>query len=120
VDTEGDGLVNLLEYALGRNPNAASANVFPLGDTSSGYLALTFTCAVANTDTTLTVRGSDSPAGLWSDLARSTAGAAFVPLLGGVTETGSGATRSVQVRDLYLISDPAHPRRCLRLEVVRP
>jgi autotransporter-associated beta strand protein len=120
VDIERDGLVNLLEYALGGNPNAASPNALPQANTAGGYLALTFTRTPANTDITMTVRGSNSPAGPWTDLARSSAGAAFTPLLGGVTETGSGATRTVQVRDLYHLNDSAHPRRFLRLEVTRP
>ena len=37
-----------------------------------------------------------------------------------VTEPASGAVRSVTVRDLHLMSDPAHPRRFLRLSVTRP
>ena len=49
-------------------------------------------------------------------------GAAMAPLLGGVTvnETGAGATRSVEVGDLYLISDPLHPRRFMKVQVTRP
>jgi hypothetical protein len=34
-----------------------------------------------------------------------------------VTESGSGATLTVEVRDLYQISDPAHPQRFFRLHV---
>ena len=34
-------------------------------------------------------------------------------------ETGSGATRTVEVRDIHLTSDPLHPRRILRVEVTR-
>lgn len=65
-------------------------------------------------------QGSDSPAGPWTDLARSAAGAAFNPLAGAVTEAGTGATRAVEIRDLYLRNDPAHPQRFLRLVVLRP
>jgi Concanavalin A-like lectin/glucanases superfamily/Carboxypeptidase regulatory-like domain len=117
VDGEKDGLVNLLEYAFGGDPNAATA--LPTASAAGGQLAITFTRAVANTDVTLTVQAADSAAGPWSDLARSTAGAPTAALLGGVTvtETGAGATRAVEVRDLYLLTDPAHPRRFLRVEV---
>ena len=33
----------------------------------------------------------------------------------GVEETGAAALRTVEVRDLFLTTDPAHPRRFLRL-----
>lgn len=41
----------------------------------------------------------------------------MVALVAGVNvaETGAGPLRTVEVRDLYLITDPAHPRRFLRL-----
>ncbi len=122
VDVERDGLVNLLEYALGGDPNGASQNALPKSIVAAGKLALTFSRTVANTDLTMTVQGCDSLSGPWTDLAQSTAGAAFTALVGGVTltETGSGATRNVEVRDLYLLTDPAHPRRFLRLEVTGP
>ena len=34
-----------------------------------------------------------------------------------LTETGTGATRTVEVRDIFLTNDPAHPFRFLRLRV---
>ncbi len=62
------------------------------------------------------MQGSDDLS-TWTDLARSTAGAAMVALVGGVTvtETGAGPLLTVEVRDLYPIGDPAHPKRFLRL-----
>ena len=113
-DTDLDGLLTLLEYATGGDPLVAGA--LPAGSTVAGKLALTFTRNTAATDVTLTVQGSDDLA-TWTDLARSTAGAPMVALVGGVnvTETGAGALRTVKVRDLYLTTDPAHPRRFLRL-----
>jgi hypothetical protein len=70
----------------------------------------------------ITVQGSDELTGPWTDLARSISGTAFSPLAGGVTvlETGTGPTRNVEVRDSYLLTEPAHPRRFLRLDVTRP
>ncbi len=122
VDFEKDGLVNLLEYALGGNPNVPAPTPLPLAGVLGGRLALTFTRTLANTDITLTVQGADSPAGPWASLAASVSGAATAPLGVAVTitETGSGATRSVEVRDLYLTSDPAHPRRFLKVQVTKP
>lgn len=122
ADGDRDGLVNRLEYALGGNPQSAALTPLPKGTVASGKLALTFTRTVANTDLTMTVQATDSLNGQWTDLARSSAGGAFTALLAGVSviETGSGPTRSVEVRDLYNLTDPAHPCRFLRLSVSRP
>jgi autotransporter-associated beta strand protein len=122
ADGDGDGLANLLEYALGGNPQLASTAPLPDADTTGGKLALTFTRTLAHTDLTLTVQAGGSLDGPWTNLARSSAGAPFTALVGGVaiTESGSGPTRNVEVRDPHLIADPAHPRRFLRLSVTRP
>jgi hypothetical protein len=122
VDGDRDGLINLLEYALSGNPQLASTAPLPKASVASGRLALTFTRTVANTDLTLTVQAGGSLSGPWTNLARSSAGAPFTALVGGVgiTESGTGATRNVEVRDPHLITDPAHPRRFLRLSVTRP
>jgi fibronectin-binding autotransporter adhesin len=121
LDVERDGLVNLLEYALGGNPNLAFSAALPRSIIAGGKLAITFTRTVANSDITITVQAGDSPAGPWTDIARSTSGTAFTALAGGsVTESGTGATRGVEVRDIYLLTDPAHPRRFLRVAASRP
>jgi hypothetical protein len=121
VDVEWDGFVNLLEYALGADPHAAAANPFPRGGTVAGRLTITFQRVNTANDITLTVQGADSPAGPWADLARSVNGAATTSLIGGVTttETPAGLNTTVEVRDLYLLTDPLHPRRFLRLRVTR-
>ncbi len=122
TDCDRDGLCRLLEIALGGDPNIASTAPLPLAGKLGGKLALTFTRILANTGITMTVQGSDAVSGSWTDLARSSSGGAFAPLLGGVdvAETGAGATRTVEVRDLYLTTDPGHPRRFLRLQVTEP
>ena len=114
-DTDFDGLRTILEYATGGDPLIPGA--LPAGSSVAGMTALTFPRNTAATDVTLTVQGSDNLSN-WTDLARSTGGAAMVALVAGVTvnETGSGALRTVEVRDLYLTTDPAHPRRFLRLQ----
>ena len=83
-------------------------------------LTLTFPRNTSATDTTATVQGADTPAGPWTDLARSVNGAEFAALVVGVpvSETGSGPVLTVQVGDLYLVTDPGHPMRFLRLQVV--
>ncbi len=113
-DTDFDGLRTILEYATGGDPLVPGA--LPLGSAVAGKTAITFPRNTAATGVTLTVQGSDDLS-TWTDLARSTAGAAMVALVGGVTvtETGAGPLLTVEVRDLYPIGDPAHPQRFLRL-----
>ena len=119
ADPDHDGMSNLWERALSGNPNASDPAPLAQSGAVAGRLALTFTRSTAATDLTLTVQAADSLAGPWTDLARSTGGAAFIVLATGATatENGSGATRTVQVRDLYDTSDAAHPNRFLRVQV---
>jgi hypothetical protein len=119
-DSDNDGFVNLLERALGGNPTTTTSALIQAGVVNN-KLTITFTRSTANTDLTLTVQGADAPGGPWTDLARSTAGAAFDVITPGATvsESGAGATRTVQVGDLYISSDPAHPRRFMRVQAQR-
>jgi hypothetical protein len=55
ADPDGDGLANLLEYALGKNPVAADAlGITP--DISSGSLSITFVRVKASIDANLTYK----------------------------------------------------------------
>jgi uncharacterized delta-60 repeat protein len=122
ADPNGNGLGNLLEYALGGDPVGNGTDVRPtLGRDGMGHLVLSFTRFLSRDDLTLTVQGADRPAGPWTELARSSAGAAFTALEPGVTvmETGAGDQRAVAVSDTNMIGDAAHPHRFLRLEVIR-
>ena len=122
ADPDDDGLRNLLEYALGGDPRNATQNPLPLASTASGNLVLTFNRNITNTDITLIVQAADNLAGTWTDLAQSVNGDAMTALVGGVTlaESGAGATRSVQVRDIFPIGDPAHTPRFMRLKAIHP
>lgn len=117
ANPDSDLLNNLVEYAFGSNPNAQTTA--PTASVLGGKLALIFTRNTAATDVTIIVRGADDPSGPWTDLARSVNGAGTAALVGGVlvSESGTGGTRTVEVRDLYLTSDTAHPRRFLRLQI---
>ena len=89
ADPNGNGVSNLLEYALDRNPLEPSTVADPplsvTFDQTSGVV-LTFRRLHSNTDLNYTVQQSSTLNG-WVDVARSTAGAATVSLgsLSGVT-----------------------------------
>ena len=119
ADPDHDGMTNLWERALNGNPNASDPVPLVQPGTVAGRLALTFTRSLAATDLTLAVQAADSLAGPWTDLASSIAGAPFTVLATGATanESGTGTTRTVEVRDLYDTGDPAHPSRFLRVQV---
>ncbi|MDR3457203.1 MAG: fibronectin type III domain-containing protein [Verrucomicrobiae bacterium] len=65
ADLDGDGLVNLLEYALGSNPLVANTNVVVAGRDAGGNL--TFTFPRARADVTYVVQGSTNLQS-WVDL----------------------------------------------------
>ena len=113
-DADLDGLPAILEYVTAGDPLEFTSP--PMTRLGGNALALTFSRNATATDVTLTVQGSDDLI-TWTDLARSTAGGPITPLLPAVTvtESGMGAVRAVEVRDLYPIGSPAHPRRFLRL-----
>jgi hypothetical protein len=122
ADAEKDGIVNRLEYAFGENPTITVETPLTQMSVVDGRLTIAFTRVVANTDLTITVQGADSPAGPWTNLAASVGATATTPFPGGATvvETGTGATRRVEVRDVYLTTDPLHPGRFLRVQVTWP
>ncbi|MGZ5537627.1 MAG: hypothetical protein ACXWG0_03780, partial [Chthoniobacterales bacterium] len=120
-DYDGDGISNLMEYALGLDPTIATPNGLPvvtLKDYSgTQYLSMTFARSTLATDLTYTVQGS-SDLITWTDLATSVGGAALSGA-GLVSETGSAPTMTDEVRDTVPFV-PANPQRFLRLKVTSP
>lgn len=121
IDGDKDGLPNLLEYALGANPNLGDISTAPKVTVTGGKLRIVFNRNTNATDTVVTVTASDSTSGPWAPIASSANGAAFTVLAAGATvqEQGSPPLKSVQVEDVYIIPDPVHPRRFMRVEVHR-
>jgi PKD repeat protein len=122
ADLDKDGIVTLLEYALGGNPRIKNPEALPTISTAAGRPALQFERNALATDITLTVQAADNLVGPWSDLANSTAGNPFVPIVNGTfaTESPTGSFRSVEVRDVYPFNDPLHSRRFMRVRVTTP
>ena len=57
----------------------------------------------------------------WTDIAASDRGAVTASLVDDVEviETGASPLVTVEVRDRYAVTDPAHPKRFLRLQVTQ-
>ena len=68
ADPDGDGIVNLLEYALDLNPNVASVQGLPTSqiDPACGCLTLTYTEALSAIDLTYSAEAASDPGGPWS------------------------------------------------------
>ncbi|MFZ4682495.1 MAG: PQQ-dependent sugar dehydrogenase [Terrimicrobiaceae bacterium] len=104
-DPDGDGLVNLLEYAFQQNPLTPAA-AGPVAGTAAGRATVQFVRVVGATDLTYTAEAADSPAGPWS--------AAGLTLI--ATEP-SGAFERVTYRDDAVPAGTAP--RFLRVRVTR-
>lgn len=116
MDPDRDGLVNLLEYALGGDPlAAASRGTGPSVGVSAAAVEFRFDRDPSRDDIDLIVQQAESPAGPWLDIAVSIGGGAFAPLVPGVTALDQGAGPRIQV----IVSIPdamAAPSRFLRLK----
>jgi hypothetical protein len=79
ADFDQDGLPNLLEYALGKNPKVSdTAGIVP--NVSGGKMLISFPCDATCTDITYTVQAS-SNLSTWTDIAKSVGGATTVPIV---------------------------------------
>ncbi|MCX6857024.1 MAG: esterase-like activity of phytase family protein, partial [Verrucomicrobia bacterium] len=130
ADFEGDGLSNLLEYALETLPNATTAgngiSVMPRGSIDqsasvlSGRLVLTFgTANTTRADVTYIIQCSNTPDD-WTDIGRKVGTAPWAWLAGGtnrIITTINGGRTTVQVGDILPLSEP---RRLMRLKVTIP
>jgi hypothetical protein len=125
ADPNNNGIPNLMEYALHGDAlgNTTGTGILPkVSASATGPLQIAFTRYLDRTDITLIVQACDSLTDAWTNLAQSVDGVAFTIISTGaiINETGSGNSRSVTVGDIYLMNDPAHPHRFMRLMVTRP
>jgi hypothetical protein len=122
-DPNHNGIKNLLEYALDGDPlgHTTGTAILPKAERdSNNKLQIRFNRYTDRTDLTLTAQAADSLDGPWADLAVSENGAMFAAKVNaGAAESGTGTMRSVTVTDFYQMSDPAHPKRFIRLKAER-
>ncbi|WP_395753533.1 hypothetical protein [Prosthecobacter sp.] len=119
----GDGVPNLLKYALNLDPAKPEILPQPQLKNYSGahHLSLTFQRDPTKTDITYEVQASDSPVGPWTTLATS-AGGATTSGPGFVDEQATGTfiitpLVNVEVKDVVSLQEA--PRRFMRLRVTR-
>ena len=114
ADPDGDGIPNLVEYALNLNPEQANVVGLPIiGQTTiSGqqYLTLTYTQVIAATDITYVPQVS-------GDLITWTSGPSYTAIVS-TTNNADGVTQTVVTRDLTPMSGAS--ARFIRLEVTKP
>ena len=108
-DPDRDGIANLLEYALGLDPNQSSASGAPLCSTSGAYLTLAFNRQKSATDITYSVKATGDLGSSWTQIWSSSS----VPYGG-----GSNPSQQVTVQDTVPVSES--PKRFMRLKVTKP
>jgi hypothetical protein len=109
ADPDGDGIVNLLEYALDLNPNIASVQGLPTSqiDPACGCLSLTYTKVLSAIDLTYSAEAASGPGRPWST--------------NGITSTvitNNGLTETIKASDAGNPIPPAS-ERFMHLKVSR-
>ncbi len=109
----GDGLANIVKYALGLDPRVPAApGEAPVAEATNGILSITFRRSREAADVTLHVEGTGDLANGWTEEIWSSATNAY----GG----GTNAVEVISVADPVPMSEAPSGRRYLRLKVTRP
>jgi hypothetical protein len=121
ADPGHKGVANIVAYALAPDLSAAPAQFLPRIAFDAGRVGLVFTRSTLAANATIVLQGADAVDGPWEDLARSTNGNRFDPIVAGVTVNESivGGVSDVQITDLTRVDDPQHTQRFLRLRITR-
>ncbi len=121
-DFDGDGIANLMEYALGLDPTKAGTAGLPVARiklyAGVPYAYITFSRSSVATDLTYIVEAS-ADLQTWTNIA-SSSGGAVTSGAGFVSETGAAPTFTVEVRDTQPVDPITGPKRFLRLRVNTP
>ena len=114
ANPSGDGILNLVKYALGLDPAVASLAGLPVVTRNGSRLQMAFARNVGATDIILQVQASNDLA-TWSALATLSAGATTWTTAQGATVTDTNG----QVTVLDGTTTPPNGRRFLRLQVTQ-
>jgi hypothetical protein len=109
-DPDRDGIPNLVEYALGLNPNQSTSSGLPVAVVSGDYLTFSFNRQKNATDIIYCVEATGDLTSSWTEIWNSTG----VPYGGGMN-----ASEQVTVQDIVSIPAPPTYKRFLRLKVTR-
>jgi hypothetical protein len=117
---DGDGIANLIKYALGLTPGQNSSHLLPRPsismDGDQRYLSLRLTRIPARDDVTIAVEAISELGGDWTSIATSENGAAFQGTAN-ITETDHGdGTVGCEIRDTIDMDQSA--TRFMRVRVV--
>ena len=119
-DFNADGVANVLDYALARDPRNGLGGILPgvPRTGTGGRVRLAFTRDASRADLVYLVEASNDLA-IWTGLARSVSGAATTSIgaAAAVSESG-GVLKNVIVEDLQ--NPAASPERFLRLRITLP
>jgi len=106
----GDGVSNLVKYAMSVNPGANAQAQLPTVSIVNGHPQLSFQWNNSISDVTYVVQASSLPGGPWTPLATYTASAGWVTNLTGVTVTPGSLTGIVPYQYVpVVVTDPATP-----------
>src|SRR5882724_5559119 len=108
ADPDGDGVTNLLEYALGLNPNVANVSGLPAVGLTNGFLTLTYTRVNSATDITYLPEVSGNLIN-WNN------GPGFVNQS---VLASNSVFQTIQARDLVPVGGA--PSRFIRLHIAHP
>lgn len=124
ADPTGDGIVNILKYALALNPNQADTNRPVAGAIVSNHFQLQFNRNTFATDLTYTVEATSSLTDLWSDLLTYSWPTGWVTNLPGSTVIESTPIGSppnqpvgVTITDPVNATSPVATNRFFRLQI---
>ena len=116
---DGDGIPNLVKYALlmtpGQNGSARLPQAAMTGTSGSRRLTLTFQRDPSRSDVTIVVEAQSGLGGTWSEIARSTNGAGFTGSAAVSETSAAGGAKSVTVQDVQVDAS----RRFMRVRVER-
>ena len=119
ADMDGDGLVNLVEYALLTSPTAPGGA--PLAVTTTpGNFIVTVNRDAAHADATITLEAATVLGGSWTAIARSTSGGAFTSLAPEATVSETGSSPIAAAITVTTASTPAGRFFRVKVETATP